>query len=150
MRTWRGYIMLSLESRHVRSCCCLRTDEHDETNFPKCVYLPVQLSLAHTNRYVGTISLMHKMIRTCRLEIRDKILGGLGKCFILVLYFILPYNKISLYYPSDTERSRRRIWGYFPGRNKFHNYLAWGIAIHVRPMLVNVINFEHRVSSVIM
>jgi hypothetical protein len=45
------------------------------------------------------------MIRKSRLEISDKIVDGPGKCFILVLYFIVPYNKISLYYSSDMEGS---------------------------------------------
>jgi len=40
---------------------------------------------------------MNIMIRKCRLEISDKIVDGLGKCFILVSHFILPYSKISLF-----------------------------------------------------
>lgn len=47
------------------------------------------------------------------------------------------------------ERSRRRIWEYCPGRNKFRYYLVWWIAIHSRLMLVTIINFEHSVSNVI-
>jgi hypothetical protein len=42
----------------------------------------------HTSRYVGTISLRHIVIRKGRLEISDKIVDVLGKCFIVVLYFI--------------------------------------------------------------
>ena len=148
--TWVYYTDYHWNRPCTSSCCCMRTDEHDETNFPKCFYLPVQHSQAHTSRYVSTISLMHIIIIRCKLEISDKILDGLGKCFILVLYFTLPYNKISFYYSSDMERSRRRIWGYFTRWNKFRYYLVWWIAIHSRPMLVNVINFEHRVSNVVM
>jgi len=63
----------------------------------------------HRSGYVGATGLMHMLIRKYRLEIGDKIVDGLGKCFISVLYFILPYNKITLYYSSDMERSRLRI-----------------------------------------
>jgi len=148
--TWVLYADFRWNPPFNFSCSCLRTDEHEETNFPKCFYIPVQHSQTHTSRYVGTTGLMHIMIRKCRLEISDKIVDGLGKCFIFVLYFILQYNKISLYYSSNMERSRLRIWGYRPVRNKFRYCLVWWIAIHSIPMLVTAINFEHCASNVIM
>ena len=104
--TWVLYADCHWNRARNFSCSCLRTDQHEETNFPKFFYVPVQHSKAHTSRYVGTTGLMHIMIRKCRLEISDKIVGGLRKCFILVSYFILLHSKTSLCYSSDMERSR--------------------------------------------
>jgi len=95
--TWVLYADCHWNRPRNFSCSCLQTDEHEETNFPKFFYVPVQHSQARTSRYVGTTGLMNIMIRKCRLEISDKIVDGLGKCFILVSHFILPYSKISLF-----------------------------------------------------
>ena len=95
MRTWRVFIMLTvigIGQVLLVAAACGRMSMLKQTSRNGSTYqynthrhIPVQHTQAYTSRYVVTIIPMHTMIRKGRLEISDKIVDGLKKCFMLVL-----------------------------------------------------------------